>query len=351
MRVNPDSFQNYLATATYKDNGDDQEQKYGHFLAENFPNCEKFWRIFVVPLTKRMTGYPNKLTEDIYPRDSIDPEIQDIAAAHYSMFMNLVFSHLHAEKPMPSSIYSIYAHLASVCDLAEMTLEKWYLSSLKCRGQEIKLRQPKSHDEFIEIAERWFDEKYAGEHKYYLKRGRHRPINFFSDQDLLVEYFGKNAGPRTQYLTRANIVRHFRNVIVHDVQVAGFLDNSNGRKLMPKPEVIDRYRSWRDVFEVAMNSEIIKRDFVEQYPQALEDIQTLEHLLNQMWDRLIKDYEAEFYSERTPLRGMYDLEFSAEIPDKLNSPDELPEPTAKYPLKPGTHGSASIRFPTNGSEP
>jgi hypothetical protein len=110
MKVNPALLPTYLTNALFKEHGDYYEREYGHFLMTNFPNCERFWKAFVIPSTERMEGQPNTIAAKIYHREGIDPEIEDIGSTHYSMFMNLVFAHLHLEHKSFSAWSGQVAH-------------------------------------------------------------------------------------------------------------------------------------------------------------------------------------------------------------------------------------------------
>ena len=126
MDVDPDAFDRLLSQTSFASNGDGNEQKYARYLSETFPNCERFWQVFVVPLTGRIEGGPEKLIPNIRFRQSVKPALEDIASAHYSMFMHLAYAHVHLEREaVPSFLEAIYVHLASACDLAETVLGKW----------------------------------------------------------------------------------------------------------------------------------------------------------------------------------------------------------------------------------
>jgi hypothetical protein len=40
MQVDPDTFREYLAQATFDNCGDKFEREYGHYVADTFPNYE-----------------------------------------------------------------------------------------------------------------------------------------------------------------------------------------------------------------------------------------------------------------------------------------------------------------------
>lgn len=168
MKVNLREFEEYLKQFTFAEHGDRFEQFYGHHLSDNFPNCERFWRLFVVPMTKRVESYPSAVLRTIELRESISPFIEDIANANYSMYINLVFAHVHLETRMLSSLEDIYVHLGTTCDLAEAVLERWYFLLLQCRGGKPHLLDGLNRDDFLNKAREWYDNHYPEVYKHYL---------------------------------------------------------------------------------------------------------------------------------------------------------------------------------------
>jgi hypothetical protein len=344
MKVNPTLLPEYLNRVSYKEHGDRYEREYGNYLISHFPNCERFWRIFVVPFTERMEGYPTTITPKINLRTNINPEIEDIANTHYSMFLNFAFAHLHLENKSPSSLENIYTHLGTVCDLAETVIEKWYFLCLKLENKESKVLQGLSRDEFLKKAGDLYDEKYQDWYQYYLQKGKSPPINLISRIDTLVEYLGDKSQARKKYRTHSQSIRQIRNVIVHDVKVARIIEK-DGQILIPKPKVITRYRSWRNVAAVINDQAIIARDFAEQYQQAKEDLDTLEQVLNEIWEILIQNIESEFYSKtRSSLRDMFNIEFLSESPIFFSSKSETPSNPPQFPPPSGTYTGGTIEY-------
>ena len=121
-------IENIVSNTYFANDGDSYEKKYWPFFKERFPNCETFWRYFVVPSTKRIeleVSEPNERRID--HREGISEDIQDITSFHYSMFINLIYCYDHLEKFGLSSFEDFYLHLGSACDLAEDFLLKTYL--------------------------------------------------------------------------------------------------------------------------------------------------------------------------------------------------------------------------------
>lgn len=349
MKINPANFPEYLKNISYKEYGDSFEKEYGAFLSSYFPNCQQLWRIFVVPFTQRIEGYPESIKQSLNTRAGIDPKIEDLAGAHYSLFLKLIFAHLHLENKTLSSFEEIYTNLGSVCDLTEMVIEKWYFLSLGLQGKKIKDLQELSRDEFLEKAGKLYDEKYPNWYEYYIQKGKSPPINLISRNDFLLEYLGKNSQNRKDYIGLSQTIRQMRNAIVHDMKIARII-MKDGVMLVPKPSVITEYRSWQKVAAVAGNQDKLKKDFVEQYQQAKEDIEALESILNKIWEPLISDILSEFYStERKFLRSMFNIEFSTEGPIILNTENDPAGSPPQYPKHSGayTGGTAIVDGPNN----
>jgi hypothetical protein len=313
MQVDPDTFRDCLEQATFDNCGDKFEQKYGHYVADTFPNCERFWRLFVIPMTQRIEEYPGLNCGDIRPREGAHPVLQDIASAHYSMFLNLVFAHLHLEQ-LDSQLYShedFYVHLATACELADRVLGLVHLTLLDCRGQQSEKFRELDQEEFLERALDWFEDEYEDPVSLYFQKGFVPWLRLHSRDDLVEEYLGQS-DVRKQYVTLRQNIRQFRNVIVHDVRV-GRIRASDEITVVPKPKHVPKYRAWRDVEKAADNPQKVEKHFADPLEQAVEDIRSIESILNEIWEKLIEDLLDEFYSDaRDDLRQMFDVEFSDE---------------------------------------
>lgn len=310
IEINPRDFCAYLNGFSYKEHGDKFEKEYGGLVSNKFPNCENFWKLFVIPLTKRIESYPDSPVQSIDFRQHSNHELEDVAISHYSMFQNLVFAHAHVESKELATLEDTYIHLVSTCDLAESVLEQWYFVLLKCRGEKSTVLQCLTRDEFLNQAGNWYDDGYKKYHEYYLSKGKSPPYTFPARDNIMAEYLGKDSPPRKEYSRHSQAIRGFRNVVVHNSSVARIV-SKDGIVLIPKPQLIQKYKTWREIRAVLKNDKIIATDFVEQYSQALADVEKLEEVLNDLWDKLIADFTHEFYSsDRDSLRTMFNVQFS-----------------------------------------
>jgi hypothetical protein len=306
MQIALDTLHQFLDKASYKTDGDSYEQQFGDLLSAQFPNCERYWKLFAIPLTKRMTGYPTALVKNIRFREEMSPDLEDIVTTHYSMFLNLIYAHIHLQLPTLSSLEDFYVHLASAYDLVDTFLEKNYSLLLKCRGDKTELLQTLARDNFLQMAAKWYDENYSTVHNYYLSKGKFAQMKLPSRHLLVKEFIDVYLAQNTlwkDYDQHSRSIREFRNIIVHDVQVGKYV--IDGRAYIPKPMVIQSYRTWRQVFSVK-DQNVFHRDFAEVPQQLNEDLHRLESVLNHLWEILLHELELEFFQEeKTALRELY----------------------------------------------
>lgn len=324
LKLNQNELKRFLSPITFLVSGDDQEKQFSGLVIDHFPKCEEFWRVFVVPLTMRIEIPFGEMKDKIRFRDELEPQLMNIASAHYSMLMHLVYAQVHFDrKCVPSYLENIYTHLATACDLAESLLENWYLVLLECQGKQPVEFTKLTRNEFMERAGVWYDENFIHAYEYYHSKGKPYNMPVPIGKYLLKEYLGTNPMLK-EYLSFSNNIRAFRNAVVHGVVQARIIDPVNKIVVIPKPEKISKYRSWRDI-QNATSPDIIEKDFSEEDTQLQESIQSLEIRLNNLWSKLIQDFEGEFYSlERSQLRQMFRIEFT----------DSINEDSLKFPYSP-----------------
>jgi hypothetical protein len=294
--------------------------QYGQRLQGRFPNCEQFWRLFVVPATRRLETGVETFRGDIGYREGIDDRVQDLVEAHYSAFIHLAFAHLHVRSHGRSWLQNTAVRLASACDLAELFIERAYLLLLHCRGERPAVLAQLSEEDFVKLAAEWFRENYAGLYEHYLSKGKGKPILLPQRRHVVKEFYQRQGRPKlwSDYAKLTGPIREFRNRIVHNCRIARIIPRGSERNgyLVPKPEVIQNYPAWRDVFAVLKKkeqAEVIKREFVEPRYQLRSDLAALEEALNLLWEPVIEQFKAEFYGEaRDTLRKMYAVDFGAQ---------------------------------------
>ena len=309
MIVAQNILDNLLRHASFQSDGDSYEQQYGGLVVPRFPNCELFWKLFVVPLTERISDYPNGLTYNIRPRQGVDAELENIANTNYTTFLNLIYAHIHLNSDMISSLENFYSHLGSVCDLVESFLERWFFLLMRCRGDESEILQQLTREDFLNIAGDWYDKNYSTLYEYYYSKGKSLPIRIPSRKNIIKELFKKylkNDELRKKYIRFSQSIREFRNVVVHDVQIGRL--NINGETYIPKAQVIKEYRTWREVFSAINKPGVIAQDFQLKKTQMESDINELETILNTIWELIIYEFLSEFYThDRHFLRDLYAL--------------------------------------------
>ncbi|WKZ46472.1 MAG: hypothetical protein QY306_11715 [Anaerolineales bacterium] len=307
MKINKDSFLKYIERINLKELGDPIEKRLGEHVVEYFPNYEIYWRNLVVPVTKRIEGYPNSIHLDVGMRQGINEQVENIISCSYTCFLHLIYAHMNYESQGMAYLENIYLHLGSAYDLAENFLEKNYLLLLDCTDIKSEILQSLTKEGFIKLAEEWYDKNYKDFHAYYLSKGKAREIRLPSGKNLLKEFIANQLGEDQlwkDYNGISTSIRKMRNAIVHDVRLGQII--VNGLLVMPRPSVIQNYRTWRSIRAVVDGKdndairETLKRDFVTYPEQAKTDIDNTEVLINKLWGKMVDLMKNELYEKQNP---------------------------------------------------
>ena len=125
---------------------------------------------------------------------------------------------------------------------------------------------------------------------------------------VLEEYFGKIPAWKS-YKRFSQKIREYRNVIVHNYQIA-FVQFPNGISYVPKKENIKKYKKWNEVFTGANDLEIFQRDFINRDEQMTQDLHDMMISLNNLWVKPIEDmFELMFTEKNKILLAKYDISF------------------------------------------
>src|SRR3990172_3074250 len=120
-----------MAYSLDRQDGEKYEIRYWEFLKKDFPNYEVFWARFIVPRTGRAEG------RGIGLKEGIDPLLESVAMAHYTVFYHLgVATELRAKFGQEFS-EDILFHLSSETEMVERLI--FILAKLRATLQGIEL--------------------------------------------------------------------------------------------------------------------------------------------------------------------------------------------------------------------
>jgi hypothetical protein len=318
-------FRDLLNHNSFATNGDKREQAYHESVTKDFPKIEEFWQQFVVPLTNRIDS--NSGNVSIGFRDGVDPRLQYISGANYSLFVHLAMARDIAQNWTDASLDAVYARLASAFDVFEGLVIKIHFLLLECRGEKSMLVQELSREDFLKHAEEYYLKDYSKLHEHYISVGKKgNPINIPTGKSVFGEFF-KGHPKRSEYSTISGGIRALRNAIVHDVRV-GMVATDAGEFLIPKPSKVQDYRQWSKVEAVARDEAKIASDFCEVKTQCHESVENAMRVINQLYEFIVDQFADEFYSEgRSTLREYFGIQFQNEstiAPSSISL--ELPPP-------------------------
>jgi hypothetical protein len=272
----------------YANDGDYYEKSYWPLLKDRFPNCEDYWRHFVVPITRRMEANVTDQRKRTLPREHVSEDILDLASLHYSMFMHLVCSYDHVMSPRLSSFEDFYTHLAAACDLAEDFLLGAYLLATECTGGRAGVPQLAKREDYQRLAE---DRNEASSGKI-----GPAPAASLGRQGALDEYFGGSEDWK-EYKLHARKVHEYRDAILRNIQI-GRVIIAGDIVLVPRKEHIQDYRKWPSVFLAADDANRLQSHFIDMKEQMVLDTETLEVMLNKLWQRPISDMKRLFFDDK-----------------------------------------------------
>lgn len=309
LKIALEKINDIVSNSSYANEGDSYERRYSELFKDEFPNTEIFWKYFVVPSTNRIDKLITNPEERIRHREGISNDIKDLGALHYSMFMNLIYANHQLEHFELSSFENFYTHLGTTCDLAEEVLMGAYFLILECTNRSCQVLQELSKDEFLRIAATWYECNYKKIYEHYLKKGKPPPFKLPSGSNVLEEYYA-NEQSWKQYKGFSQRIREYRNVIVHNIQIARIFTSPTG-VVVPRKEKIQTYKKWSFVFAVRGNSKKIAEDFIDMKEQMNLDIVNLMKALNDLWVKPLGDLKKLFYEDRNErLMEKYNIELS-----------------------------------------
>jgi hypothetical protein len=292
MKIELEKLKKKIESCSYKSNGAQPEQEFDYVVKELFPNSEIFWKKFIVPFTNRIDETITHESLAIHPRTEISKDLREIGSFHYSIFHNLVYAYLAFERKHASHFENFYTHLGSVCDSVEEFLLKLYLLNLECNNIKSKILEKLPKNEFLQIASQWYDENYEKVYEHYLNNGKPPPLRIPMRTSVLEEYFGKSKDWK-EYKKFSQKIREYRNVIVHNYQIA-FIQDQHGTHHVPKKEKIRNYKRWNDVFTGAADPKKFHDDFIIREVQMIQDLQNMMLVLQELWKKPITDMDNLF---------------------------------------------------------
>jgi hypothetical protein len=293
ISVDKATLQDQLSQLSFEKCGDDLERANHALVSVYCPNIEIFWREFVVPLTNRIA--PDGQGQEIRFREGVDPFLQYIAAANYSLFVNLALAHQSLKAWNTLAQDTVYGRLASACDVFEALIIKSYFLICECRNAAPRPVADLTKDEFLKLAGEHYDKHYPTLKEFYLSVGKKPPqILIPSNESIIDEFFRVNS-IKSRYRKAANDVRTFRNPILHDVRL-GMLQDTRGGLLVPKPDVLHKYKKWHEVECASKEPSTIEKDFSDARLLCVKLAEALMKSINEVYSVLLDLFRTEFNS-------------------------------------------------------
>jgi len=256
--------------------------KHGHFsekrfwnpyLKDRFPNYERFWREFIVPLTYR----PQNTHDTRLRKDISEPEEQ-IAMAHYSTFYHLgmayyLLSDLSEEYRIHDFYNKILFHMGAAIDRVE---ELCLAISILKNGRDLN-DDKMDADDLIHTAKGFFKNRYPNAFKKWVEE--HRPVSIrIHTKDLGSQPRIASLKEVVSFQAITGKIRRLRNIVTHN-PYAWFIPNTCK---IPKPNKLRKYKRRTDILYRRDPNDFEPID--ELLSRYLEE---LTEAINQLWQHLI----------------------------------------------------------------
>ena len=266
-----------MADALEKD-GDKYEVRYWGSLKRKFPNYEVFWARFIVPLTGRAEG------RGIGLREGIDPLLETIAMAHYTVFYHLgAAAELRFEFGQEFSEDFLF-HLSSATEMVERLI--FILAKLKAKLQGAGLPVKLTDETVSKISSEYLSSRdYSKDFERFMKRGQAVNVRFHNIDDVTKPFMQNISEDATRDFERwqdtANQIRHYRNTLAHNPRLGMLL--ADGEKIyVPKEHMLHKYGLWSDVAKRSGNDDfILLSDLLSNFQKSLTE------RTNRLWVHLI----------------------------------------------------------------
>lgn len=254
--------------------GDKYEIQYWGFLKKDFPNYEVFWARFIVPLTVRTERRGIGLI------DGIDPLLENIAMAHYTVLYHLGVAIEMRERFGQEFSEDVLFHLSSSTEMVEWLI--FILAKLQGTGLPAKLT-----DETVsKISSEYLSSRsYSTEFERFMKRGQAVNVRLHNIDDVTKPFLQSISEAAVRDFQNwqkfGNKIRHYRNTLAHNPKL-GALVADKEKIYVPKETELYKYPFWSDVARRSDNN-----DFVP-LPDLLSDFSTgLIEKTNGLWEYLI----------------------------------------------------------------
>lgn len=285
---------------TLEEYGDDAERRFWGYLKHTFSNYEVFWATFVHPLRE----HPEK----VRLRSSVDPLLQLVAEAHYSVFHHLVTVHRfldrienleNPEKRCEEAALLFDAmlfHLSAATEMAEDFLFAWarIYEEVKDISSDDSFFSPWDEGRVMETAQRYFDAEYESNLEKFRNGGPpvrimlHNKSSVLHDKSSPLKGFLVRLGnqvddARINFATQSRRVREYRNKITHNPVLGKLMKE---KKLwVPRRERIRDYDRWATVQTSSPHD--VSGDFVEATELVDALLHGTEKSINVLWQEII----------------------------------------------------------------
>lgn len=280
---------------SYEVDGIETEQKARKLFEDKFKNLEEFWKLFIVPMTRRILKEPSA-----DHREDVDDKIKKIGVTTFSILYHVYYSKIYLDSflnPPPSSLYFqyFYIHASTACDLIKGLVYR-VISLVNFLNDE-KIKDTFTRKDICKFGN-WFNE--------YVRNNKCKRLE--KDPELKVFSLFFDSEIYKDLSDFHDLINEYRNVIVHSVFVTFVYDN--GRYIFPIKKALKNYIiKLHAQYEIDRLTEVVKaRDFEVIEKIMTDDFNDLHSKIENILEKLTNSLKkAMFFDKDQEILDLYNI--------------------------------------------
>ena len=200
-------------------------------------------------------------------------------------------------------------------------------------------------EDFLKLAAQHYDQNYPTLKEHYLSIGKKPPQILIPSNDSIIDEFFKTHDIKVKYRKVAGDIRTFRNPILHDVRL-GMLRIAGGGLLIPKPEVLHKYKKWHEVEKAAKEPGTIQKDFSDAKALCTKMTDDLMKTINDIYTVLLQLFRTELRSNSSSkMRELVGLRFETAITAPITIRHSAPQSNISWSFQTSNVSGISGCYP------
>jgi septum formation topological specificity factor MinE len=229
-----------------------------------------------------MTGRKDR--SGIHVRKDIDPLLEFIAMAHYSVYYHLGKASFLQSSSDQEFFEDILFHLITATEMVERLI--FIIAKLKFQMEKQDLAKQLPQNKILSIVQKYIDNDYENDFGYFLDKGRAVNVHLHKIEEVIRNFMQiisqKAYDDYDEWLKHVYPIRHYRNVLAHNPLLGKLKPVNENYFIIPKEDKLHLFERWSQVFYHSSINDFVKLiDLLADFQQNL-----IKHT-NILWENLI----------------------------------------------------------------